>query len=148
MLELAHHLHPNCVRELRATRLGDALGELVTVLAKWGKAADWTRFGTLLHGRVQDASWLLGEGVAMPHARAPGLATLHLAVGRSQTGLGGLPDPAERVHLIFLVAIGQEQAHYLRVASRLAWLVRDEGLRQQLVTAPTPEALYLQLREF
>jgi mannitol/fructose-specific phosphotransferase system IIA component (Ntr-type) len=148
MLELAHHLHPMCVRDLRAVSLGDALTELVGVLAKWGEAADWPRFSRTLDQRVRDASWLLGEGIAMPHARAPGLGELHLAVGRSLAGLGGLPNPAERVHLVFLVAIGQEQGHYLRVASRLAWLVRDAALRQQLVAAPTTEALYLLLREF
>jgi len=148
MLELAHHLSPHCVRDLHSAALGDALGELVGALVECGERADWKGFRSTLNTRCREASFVLDEGIAMPHARVPGLDTLHLAVGRSAAGVGGLPDPGARVHLVFLVAIGKEQAHYLRVASRLAWLVRTPTLREQLAAAPTAEALYMVLQQY
>jgi mannitol/fructose-specific phosphotransferase system IIA component (Ntr-type) len=114
----------------------------VGVLAE---AGEWTRFRRSVAARCREGSFVL-EG-SMPHAKAPGLELLHLAVGRSEEGIGGLPDPQARVHLVFLVAIGKEQGHYLRVASRLAWLVRTPFCGNNWGSA-SAEALYLVLQQF
>jgi CPA2 family monovalent cation:H+ antiporter-2 len=91
--------------------------------------------------REAQASTSVGHGVALPHARIPGLA-------RTRIGLARVEDPmpwrqgGELVRFVFLILSPEEQPiEQVRALSRIATLVRDEALFARLDTAPGVEGV-------
>jgi PTS system nitrogen regulatory IIA component len=85
----------------------------------------------------------IGFGVAIPHARAAGVRELCLVCGVSQ---GPVPFDAidgEPARLFFLI-VGPESSAglHVKLLSRIARLVRREGVRQRLIEARTPDEFY------
>jgi CBS domain containing-hemolysin-like protein/mannitol/fructose-specific phosphotransferase system IIA component (Ntr-type) len=83
----------------------------------------------------------VGQGVALPHARLPGLQRTHVAIAR-------LPEPivwtpaADPVRFIFLILTPAETpSEQNRALMRVASLVHDDLLFARLDEAPTPDAL-------
>lgn len=85
----------------------------------------------------------IGDGIAIPHARAASVPELSV-VG----GLAGTPIPfdavdGEPVRILFLI-VGPESSagQHVRVLSRIARLMRRDGVRQRLVEARTSDEFY------
>ena len=85
----------------------------------------------------------LGRGIAFPHARIPDLKFPMIAAARfSKPVFFPSPDniPARMAFLILTPAA--TPVFQLRILSRLAALVSNEGLRKRLFAAKTPAALF------
>jgi mannitol/fructose-specific phosphotransferase system IIA component (Ntr-type) len=82
----------------------------------------------------------IGFGVAIPHARSPAVAELSLVCGVSPEPVPYDSIDGEPVRLFFLI-VGPEASagQHVKVLSRIARLVRRDGVRQGLVAARTPE---------
>lgn len=78
----------------------------------------------------------LGHGVALPHARLPGIGRPRGAFLRLAAGIDyGAPD-GQAVDLVFgLLVPEQATDEHLRLLAALARLFRDDGLRQRLRAA-------------
>jgi monovalent cation:H+ antiporter-2, CPA2 family len=86
--------------------------------------------------RERDVSTDLGVGVALPHARCPGLTTALVAFGRSRDGLVFTPQAPAPVHLVFLLVTPVEQPELqLTLLGRLAALSGDVAARDRLRAA-------------
>jgi PTS system nitrogen regulatory IIA component len=86
----------------------------------------------------------IGMGIAVPHVRLASITGPVMSAGICRTplvdyeSLDGVP-----VRLIFMIAAGQHQhAEYLRLLSSLSLRLKDEKLRNALISAPDTMSFY------
>lgn len=97
--------------------------------------------------REGELSTDLGNGVAIPHARCPGLAQPIVVVGRSSAGVpftAGSPQPAHL--LILLVTPAEEPETQLTLLGQLARIVSVDATRRALLAAKRREEILALLR--
>jgi PTS system nitrogen regulatory IIA component len=90
----------------------------------------------------------VGHGVAVPHARLPGLVRMRGVFMRLEqpTAFEAVDD--QPVDLVFaLFAPAQADTEHLRTLARVSRLLRQGDLRQQLRQARTAEAIYALLAQ-
>jgi nitrogen PTS system EIIA component len=85
----------------------------------------------------------IGFGVAIPHARSAGVRELTIIGGVSNTPVAFDSIDGEPVRLFFLI-VGPEASAglHVKILSRIARLVRREGVRQRLVDARSNDEFY------
>ena len=122
------------IPELKAQAKTDVLRELSWALLS-GKNRT-LRESTLeqLVGRESLESTALGRGIALPHARVPGLNDLICAIGVSKKGIDFRAVDDERVHVVFLMLYppGQQTLYLNFVAGlvrALAGSDRSQAMR-------------------
>jgi len=85
----------------------------------------------------------IGYGVAIPHARCAGLKNLTCAIGSLKKPVDFLSFDGEPVRLVFLILYSAETAaKYLLFISSLVRALQKEEVRERLLQARTPAALY------
>jgi mannitol/fructose-specific phosphotransferase system IIA component (Ntr-type) len=78
----------------------------------------------------------LGFGVAVPHARCPGLSAPFVVFGRSHGGVVFDSDADHRVHLIFLLVTPADQPQYqVQILGHVARIATDAAKRESLQQA-------------
>ncbi len=108
-----------------------------------GDAAQLTR---QVLEREAISSTALGSGVAFPHARTAEVRRVVVAAGRSRAGVpfqGG----KERVHFVFVIATPPDQVpQYLAAVGKLARLLKNAAVRDELMQAASVEQFLAPLR--
>ena len=85
----------------------------------------------------------LGNGVAIPHARCPGLGAPVVVLGRSDEGVVFSPSAAEPVRLIFLLITPSEQPEaQLSLLKQLANICREQAGRDALLKASSAVEIF------
>ena len=89
----------------------------------------------------------VGFGVAIPHARSSEVRELCIVSGVSAEPVPYDSIDGEPVRLFFLI-VGPESSAglHVKILSRIARLVRRDGMRRDLVEARTPDEFYHVLR--
>lgn len=122
----------------------EALSLLVKPLVYTGIITDEDEFATDLEEREQQITTVIGNGVAIPHARTKVASRLGLTVGIMGEGqsLKFCDDPeVEPVNLIFLIAIPSfAPASHLPLLQHIAKFVRYEKKVAKLLKSKTPAA--------
>lgn len=134
--QVSHHLTENTIAFLDAKDRNDALEHLVQTLYQSGKIQNPATFYHAILGREKIVSTGIGMGVAIPHAKIPGVSSFSIALG-IQKGAGIEWKSLDRapVRLIFMiVGPDNEQEKYLGILSMVTDLVRNETLRATLPT--------------
>jgi mannitol/fructose-specific phosphotransferase system IIA component (Ntr-type) len=142
MLALSKYVQPEMVLELRATDKNGAFKEMVEAAVAAGHLAEASTFLNKLIEREGQGSTAFGYGVALPHARIEELDDIFLVIGRSKAGIDFESRDGAPVHLVFMSGISSDQAQYLQLISRISWLVRNDKLRDSLITAPSIKDLH------
>ncbi len=131
--------------ELSAHGQSDAIAQLAAAFAREAGIADPQ---PLIHSAMQreeSEPTCLGKGMALPHARVPGLPCAGVCVAHASAGI---PWHEERAQLIMFLAVPEEAPElYLHLMSRLVrWRLR---LPADALNSPTlPAAAWEQeLRE-
>jgi mannitol/fructose-specific phosphotransferase system IIA component (Ntr-type) len=94
-----------------------------------------------LLARERKASTVVGEGVALPHARVEGLQTVHiaLAVLAHRVNFGQLSDEKVRIVALILTPKSESNEH-VQVLVEIATLLNQEEIRKDLLmTRSGPE---------
>jgi len=142
-VSLSELLDPRAVVvDLKGRLKAEVLSELVGAIGTAGLVADAPAALSAVQAREQVASTGCGSGVAVPHARLPGLAHTLLALGISKAGVefGGVDN--EPVKLIFLLLGSEtEPEHYLKTLSQVARLIKESDFRQELLEAKDAQAV-------
>ncbi len=119
--------------------------QLLSVIAEMAARTSGVKasltFDVLMH-REASGSTGVGHGVAIPHARVPGLAKLRGIFLRLSTPVefGAVDD--RPVDLVFALLAPQEcGSEHLRALSRVARLMRDPELRRQVRAVPSAAAI-------
>ena len=96
----------------------------------------------LLHKREAKGSTNVGEGLAIPHGKAPEMDTTYGAIGISPEGID-FEDDKDPVHLIFMLFSEEDPGGiHLRVLGAIACLMKDPDIRARLCSAATPEEAF------
>ena len=136
------------VAELKATTKAGILDELASLAASQHPEIDRARLIEALDEREKLTTTALGDGVAIPHGRLPGLRRVFAAFGRSSAGVDFQAIDQKPTYLFFLLVAPEESAGaHLKALARISRLSKDEGFRTRLRNAPDADALYRTIRE-
>jgi nitrogen PTS system EIIA component len=134
------------VPELEAKTKLDAIKELTHLLF------DKKRLGSVapaldqVVAREATESTGIGKGLAVPHARIPGMKDLACAIGRVPKGLDFMAIDREPVHLLFLICYPpSQQTTYLNFVATVSRLLGDKEHFGALMSAPDADAMYAAL---
>lgn len=141
-LRLSGLLAPERVQiPLRGRGKEPLLSELVDLVARRaGSKADHGAMYAAIWEREKVLSTGIGGGIALPHAKFDGLDQVVMAAGVSDEPVDFDALDGKPVQLFFLtLGPGAEAGTQVRVLSRIGRLMRDESLRNQLVSAENAE---------
>ncbi len=121
---------------MRAADKQEAVAELAAPLA--------VRFGLdsgvlvgILMAREALGTTAVGDGVAVPHGKVPGLAAPALAVGRSPDGVDFEAPDGEPCRIFFLILAPEGGVGvHLKLLSQIARRAKDPDFRAELLAAP------------
>jgi PTS system nitrogen regulatory IIA component len=126
----------------------DVIEELADVVADAHLDIDRERLVHALQDREKLNSTALGEGVAIPHGKLPGLKRVVAAFGRSPAGIDFTSLDGKPTHLFFLLVAPEDSAGaHLKALARISRLLKDEGFRARLMHAGDSADIYRTIRE-
>jgi fructose-specific phosphotransferase system IIA component len=124
----------------------ECIKRLISALEGSGALAD---AGVLLDDvltREKLSTTALGSGCAVPHAHSDGVKRTVIAAARLETPVDFSAEDGESVKLVFLMAgPKQNTGLHLKVLSKLARLLHDSSIREELMKVQEPGAFYAQL---
>ncbi len=130
------------VPELRATTKQGVLEELAALLAG-ATGTDAAKLLAVLRERERLNSTAIGEGIAIPHGRLPGLRGVVAGFARSTPGVDFDSVDKQPARLFFvLVAPDDAAAMHLKALARISRLLKDKDFRARLLELPTREELH------
>ncbi len=142
-------LKPECViPEVTGKTKKDILTELSRPIAhEYGIALD--ELVDVLLAREKLGSTGIGEGVAIPHGKIPGLKTIAGSVGKSKPGLKFDALDSKPCHIFFLlVAPSNSVSGHLKALARASMLLKNPDLRESLIGAESTDKIFKTLIEY
>jgi PTS system nitrogen regulatory IIA component len=126
----------------------EVIEELAGVVSEHQPEIERARLIQALEDRERLNSTALGEGVAIPHGKLPGLKRVVAAFGRSPQGVDFSSLDGRPTHLFFLLVAPEDSAGaHLKALARISRLLKDEGFRTRLMRAGDAHDLYRIIRE-
>ncbi len=142
-------LAPNAIiPAMRATTKSEALQELASLLASLHPEIDGGRLVRVLLDREALGSTAIGEGIAIPHGKMPGMTNVVAAFGRSSAGLPFDSLDGNPTRLFFLLVAPEDSAGiHLKALARVSRLLKDKSFRDRLVSGGSHEQLFATIKE-
>jgi PTS system nitrogen regulatory IIA component len=141
---LKEYLHTGVIdADIKAGSRSETLEELANLLANDHKELQPARIASALSEREKIDSTGIEEGIAIPHAKVPGIKGLAVAVGRSVKGVNfGAHD--KKPTRLFFVIIAPEggSGEHIKVLARIAKLLSMKGLKEKLLSAKDAGQMY------
>jgi len=137
-MKVTEFLSPNAVvADIRGTTKAEVLRELSEHLAAtYPSTLRADRVLEVLGEREKLASTGIGEGVAIPHGKMPGLDRLYAVFGVSRAGVDFSSIDKRPTHLFFaLVAPENSAGVHLKALARVSRLFRSPELRDAILKA-------------
>ncbi len=124
------------IPHLRGREAASVIQELSQAMQREKRIPNLLPFYQAALNREFMVSTDMEAGMAIPHARLPGLKELSFALGRSDEPMGWGPKAAGSVRLVFLMAVpATDSTQYLVLMSRLVRLAREGRLVEKLHAA-------------
>lgn len=147
MKQIIDYMAENMVVELTGSDKTEALKQLMESVITNQLLTESDAFFEKIIEREKQSSTAIGLGVAIPHARMEGIDKIFIAVGRSKDGIDFTTPDGTPVHLIFLIGVNSSQSEYLKILSRISWLIRNDNFRKKLFSVSTISDIYCLLKE-
>ncbi len=143
-MKLIDIIHPDSIRvPLAATTKHEAIDELVDLLSAQGRIGDPAALKRVVWEREMQRSTGIGEGLAIPHGKCPGLSGLVAAIGLPSEPLEFDAIDQKPVRLVILLASPAERiAEHIQALGRISRTMADPSMRQAAYAADSAEALY------
>lgn len=126
----------------------DVLHELARVMAAHYSDIDASRLVEVLWERERLGSTAIGDGIAIPHGKLPGLKTVLGAFARHLQGVDFQSLDGNPTKLFFLLVAPEDSVgQHLKALARVSRLLKDPSFRSQLMNARDQSELYLRIRE-
>jgi PTS system nitrogen regulatory IIA component len=124
---------------LVSTEKKRVLAELSALLSNGSRGVRAEQILEVLQERERVATTGIGDGVAIPHGKVPGLARVIAAVGVSHDGVPFDAVDGADVHVFvaLLSPAGGGAGDHLRVLARLSRLLREPAFRAELMAQRT-----------
>jgi len=133
---------------LRAETKEGVLRELSEAVCRRLPALSPARLTAILMDREGLGSTGIGEGVAIPHGKIPGIDRLVAVFGRSPAGVQFASLDGKPARLFFLILAPENSAGmHLKALARISRLLKDQRFRARLLEAEGAEGLSQVLRE-
>jgi PTS system nitrogen regulatory IIA component len=133
---------------LNADTKEGVLAELARDLSQVHKEIDPARLVEVLLEREKLGSTAIGDGIAIPHGKLPGLRAVLGAFGRHPRGLDFQSLDGAPTKLFFLLVAPEDSAGmHLKALARVSRLLKDASFRNRLVAAASREDLFKLIRE-
>ena len=118
----------------------EVLAEMAASLAKVEPQIEADRLVEVLMEREALQSTGIGEGVAIPHGKLPGLGRLVATFARSREGIDFESIDGQPTHHFFLLVVPEHSGgQYLKALARISRFFRDPAFRQSLTAGETLE---------
>ena len=140
MIKLREILAPSSI--LGGVKSVDKKGVLTEFSEMAGRSLDLPQDEILnvLLGREKLGSTAVGNGVAIPHGKLAHLNKMVAFFGRSQEGVDFQAHDQKPVQLFFVIlAPDSSVGNYLHALARLSRLVKEDRVRDLLLTVPEEE---------
>ena len=136
------------VADLGGKTKDEVIVELARVVATHHPEINHARLVGALEERERLNSTALGEGVAIPHGKMPGLKRVVAAFGRSRAGVDFSSLDGKPTHLFFLLVAPEDSAGaHLKALARISRLLKDATFRDRLLEAPDAHAIWTTIRD-
>ena len=134
--------------DLAASDKAGVLGELCAGLAAAFPGMNAGRLTEVLLEREKLGSTGVGEGVAIPHGKLPGVPGLLAAFGRSVKGIEFDAIDKRPAQLFFVLFAPENSAGiHLKALARISRLFKSGSFRRAILEAPGAEAIYKLISE-
>src|SRR5262245_9420534 len=136
------------VPDLAGRSKPEVLIELANAVSRENPAVDKIRLLAALEERERLNSTALGDGVAIPHGKLPGIRRVFAAFGRSRQGVDFQSLDGKPTNLFFLLVAPEDSAGaHLKALARISRLLKDASFRARLLEAPDAHALWTTIRD-
>jgi PTS system nitrogen regulatory IIA component len=128
---------------LRGGNKAEVLRELAGKLASVDPAIDGERLIRVLEEREKLGSTAIGDGIAIPHGKLPGIRGVRGVFGRHPDGVDFESLDGAPTRLFFLLVAPEDSAGtHLKALARVSRLLKDAAFRRRLLEAADQKALY------
>ena len=147
-MRLSDILKPQNIKiPLNATIKTDAIAELVAMLQANGEIADGKKVLESVLDRESTRTTGIGNGLAIPHGKCPGVDHLVMAIGRPGTPIDFQAIDGRPVNLIVLLASPPDQTGpHIQALARISRLMTMDDFREKIYAAQTAEEIYALLK--
>jgi nitrogen PTS system EIIA component len=126
--------------DLKASGKREVLEEICSAVAAAEPSADRANLVEVLSERERLQSTGIGEGVAIPHGKIPGLPRLVAAFAKSRAGVDFDSVDGQKTHLFFLLVMPENAGgQHLKALARISRSLRDPAFRRAVEAATTRE---------
>lgn len=120
-----------------------ALQEMAEGLVSYHRQLDKQKVLAVLLDREKISTTAIGEGVAIPHGKLPGVDRVMGMFARSPEGVDFASLDGGPTHLFFvLIAPENAAADHLKALARISRLLKDEAFRRRLMEGQTGQELF------
>ncbi len=136
------------ILDLESDTKDTLLAEMAGALAKVVPALEADRLLEVLIEREGLQSTGIGEGVAIPHGKMPGLQSLVASFARSRAGVDFESIDGQPTQLFFLLVVPEHSGgQHLKALARISRFFRDPAFRHKLIEAEQVEDIFAAIEE-
>lgn len=136
------------ILDLAASSKREALEELARALAHADSEIDADRLLASLLERESLQSTGIGDGVAIPHGKMPGLSRLVASFARSRQGVEFESIDGQKTHHFFLLVVPEHSGgQHLKALARISRFFRDAAFRKTLEEAEALDDIFRAIEE-
>jgi len=147
-MNLLDILTPECIKApLQHMEKKGVIDELVDLLASLGKVGDAAALKEAVWTREQTRTTGIGHGLAIPHGKSPGMASLAMAIGKPARPMDFQAVDGQPVRLVVLLASPPDRtSDHIQALARISRLMTMDDFRNRIYAAETAAEIYELLR--
>ncbi len=131
------------IEELKSKTKREVLFELSEVFLQGNCNIDSDSMVKVLLEREKLGSTGIGDGIAIPHGKLPGLENLVVSFGRSKKGIEFDSLDGKPVHIFFLLMAPENSAgQHLKALAKISRMLKEETFRNDLMKMQTSDEIY------
>lgn len=136
------------IPDLKGRDKNAVLREMAEWVASQNRSMDAQRLFEILLEREKISSTAIGEGVAIPHGKMPGIQGVYGLFARSSQGVDfGALDGGLSYLFFLLIAPEDSAADHLKALARISRLLKDAAFRARLMNGKTKEQIFDAIKE-
>lgn len=147
-MKLLDIISPECIKApLVAGDKQGVIGELVDLLAQVGRVRDAKSLKEAVWTREQTRTTGIGNGLAIPHGKCPGVEQIAVAIGKPALPMDFQAIDNKPVRLIVLLASPPDKtSDHIQALAHIARLMTMDQFREQVYAARSAAEIYDLLR--
>jgi len=136
------------IGDLKSREKTQVLKELSGVFMSNHAMMDAETVSGILMARENLGSTGIGDGVAIPHGKMPGLSEPVISFGRSSEGIPFDSLDGRKAHLFFaIIAPENSTGIHLKLLAKLSRMLKDREFRSRLLQAGSVHEIYTEIAE-